>query len=335
MRTVNSRQSTVHSFKARFVLISIMAAYCMLTTVSCFAISDNAGTKNGAFLKIPTDARGVVLGDASVAMAEGTDAIRWNPAALGSLETKEFSATHIQYYQDVHIENTAFAYPLGDSALAAQGFYLAPGSIDGRDVLGNQTGDVPFYDLVGSLTYARRIRTRADGMEILAGGTLKIVQEKIADQQFQNPAVDAGLLLLPWDNLKLGAAVRNLSTGKANFARELVGGASYTAFKIFTGAMALNYANDAPVRFSIAGEYRIPEFESAVRVGYRTHDNLDNSQDSDIAFLRTASLAGLKMGAGFNYRLPMLQSVELQLDYAMAPFGALGISHTITVKARW
>src|SRR5947208_7131818 len=55
---------------------------CHLPFAMVFAVSDNAGTKNGNFLKIATDARGVALGDSVVSMAKGADALRWNPAAL-------------------------------------------------------------------------------------------------------------------------------------------------------------------------------------------------------------------------------------------------------------
>ena len=41
------------------------------------------------------------------------------------------------------------------------------------------------------------------------------------------------------------------------------------------------------------------------------------------------------MGAGIGYKPPMFPTVKLGVDYAMAPFGALGISHTVTVKVKW
>ena len=50
-------------------------------------------------------------GDSIVSMAKGAEAMRWNPAALGLLEEKDVSATHIQYYQDVHIENVSGRLP--------------------------------------------------------------------------------------------------------------------------------------------------------------------------------------------------------------------------------
>ena len=84
-----------------------------------YAISNNAGTTNGDFLKIATDARGVALGDSVVSMAQGADALRWNPAALGLAEEKEVEATHIQYYQDVHIENVAGVFPIEEGGIGA------------------------------------------------------------------------------------------------------------------------------------------------------------------------------------------------------------------------
>jgi hypothetical protein len=169
------------------------------------------------------------------------------------------------------------------------------------------------------------------------GADVKVVEEKIADQGYQNPAFDLGLMGTALDHLQFGLTARNLASSSADFVREFVAGATYGFFnKTFYPAFAVNYSNNAPLRASFSGEYRIPEWDgSAVRVGYTTHDPLDNSQDSQITFLRSSSIAGLTLGAGFNYKPPIFQALTFGLDYAMAPFGALGISHTITVKARW
>jgi hypothetical protein len=277
----------------------------------------------------------VALGNSIVSMARGTDAMRWNPAALGLAEEKEVAATDIEYYQNVRINNVTGAFPIEEGGIGANVFYLSPGSLDGRDLTGNPTGSFTFYDLVGSLGFGRKVFTRAEGADVSVGAALKIVQEKIADQSFQNPAFDIGVLASPMDDLGLGVAFRNLASSKANFAREINSGASYTLWRVFTGALAVDYSNSAPLRYSVSGEYKIPEYDSAVRAGYQSHDSLDNSLDSQIPGLRSAGVAGLTMGAGIGYKPPMLPTLRLDLDYAMAPFGALGISHTITVKVRW
>jgi hypothetical protein len=309
--------------------------YFLLSPSAVNAISSNAGTKNGNFLKIKTDARGVALGDSVVSLVRGADALRWNPAALGLLESKEVSATHIQYYQDVKIEHVSGAFPIEEGGIATSVFYLSPGDLEGRSLGGDKTGDFKFHDLVGTLGFGRKMLSRAEGADISLGAAVKIVQETIADQSFQNPAFDLGILASPKNDLNLAFTVRNLASGKANFTREMIGGASYTIFHVFTGAMAVNYATDAPLRYSVGGEYKIPEFETAIRAGYQSHDSLDDSIDSQIPALRNASIAGITLGAGMGYKPPPFPSLHLDLDYAMAPFGALGISHTITVKARW
>ena len=322
---------------ATFLKIPSLFAFCLLTfSSSVHAISSNAGTSNGDFLKIPTDARGVALGPSIVSMAEGEEGMRWNPAALGRTDSQELDATHILYYQDVSVENVGYAYPLEDGAIAVNAFYLSPGSLDGRDLFGNPTGNFNFYDLVGAIGYGRRLMSSDDGTAVYVGGELKIVQEQIDNSQYQNPAADLGLLVIPFENLRAGLAARNLSTGGANFPKELTGGASYTLFHVLTGAFSLRYADDAPWRFNVGGEYKFPELDNAVlRAGYQTHDPLDDSVDSGIPAFHSASMAGLTLGAGMEYRPPMFKTLRLQLDYAMAPFGALGISHTITVKVKW
>jgi hypothetical protein len=309
--------------------------YFLLSPSAVRAISNNAGTTNGDFLRIATDARGVALGDSIISMVRGADAVHWNPAALGVLDGREVSATHIQYYQDVKIENVSAVYPIEEGGIGASIFYLSPGSLDGRDNFANPTGDFTFYDMVGTLAFGRKMLTRAEGADISVGASLKLVQEKIADQSFQNPAFDIGVLASPKDDLNLAFDIRDLSSGGANFAREIIGGASYTIFHAFTGAFAVNYSNDSPVRYSVGGEYKVPELDAAVRAGFQSHDSLDNSLDSQIPALRGASIAGLTMGAGMGYKPPILPNIKLNLDYAMAPFGALGISHTITVKVQW
>ena len=323
------------SVKRKAFYVVFLAVSLHVPRSTLYGISNNAGTTNGDFLKIATDARGVALGDSVVSMVNGADALRWNPAALGLLEEKEVSATDIQYYQGVQIENLAGVFPIEEGGIGASAFYLTPGSLDGRDLNGNPTGDFKFYDMVGTVGFGRKMLTRGEGADVSIGAAIKIVQESIAGQSFQNPAFDIGALVSPMDNLNIGANVRDLSSGKANFAREVIGGASYTIYRVFTGAFALDYSNDAPIRYTVGGEYKIPEFDSAIRVGYTNHDSLDNSIDSKIPALRSASIAGLTMGAGMGYKPPMFPTVRLDLDYAMAPFGALGISHTVTLKFRW
>src|SRR5258708_5159136 len=194
------RKSTMEN-SARITALSIF--YFLFSQSAVLAISDNAGTKNGAFLKIATDARGVALGPAIVSMAEGTEGMRWNPAALAKTDSQELSATHLQYYQDVAIENLTYAYPLEESAVAASLFYLSAGRMDGRDINSNPTGTFQFYDMVGSVGYGRHLHSREEGgMDVYLGGVVKVVQEQIADTQIQNPAVDIGLLVVPIDNLR-------------------------------------------------------------------------------------------------------------------------------------
>ena len=318
---------------------SLICLLSLSLSLPALAINKNAGTKNGDFLNLATDARGVALGDAGVSIPEGVESMRWNPAGLSNVTMKEVAGTHVEYYQGVQVENVGFAYPLGgeDGALALNAFYLSAGELDGRDSFGRQTGDFKFYDASATLGYGRKILTHNEGLDLSIGANVKIVQEKIADQSYQNPAFDLGFLGAPTEKLQFGLTARNIASSKANFAREIVGGVSYAFFnKTFYPALAVNYSNNAPIRFSFSGEYKIQELDgAAIRAGYKTHDSLDDSEDSKIPVLRKAGLAGLTMGAGFNYRIPVLQTLSLGLDYAMAPFGALGISHTITVKARW
>ncbi len=310
------------------------------TRSTVHAASKNTGTKNGNFLKIATDARGVVLGNLMTSMANGAAASRWNPAGLALTELREVTGTHVQYYQDVKIENVSYAHPIGEGGLGANLFYLSPGTLDGRDILGNKTGGFDFYDMSASLGYGHKIFSRSEGADIYLGGQVKMVHEKIADRKFQNPALDVGVMVSPLDRLMTGLAVRNFASSKAKFPREITASASFSPpwgfLKGLEAGLGLNYSNDAPVRYTIGGEYRMAEYyNTAFRAAYQNTDDLDDSEDSGIKGLRSAGIAGLRFGAGFEYRFPIARELRLGLDYAMAPFGALGISHTFTVRARF
>ncbi len=317
--------------------ISLIVLLSSLVASRALAVSDNAGTKAGAFLKIPTDARGVVMGATMVSAAKGTEGLRWNPAGLAFATTKEAAGTHIEYYQEVKIENVSMAYPVENGAFGGSVFYLNSGDMEGRDNAGIATGDFSAYDVVVTGGYGGRLKSRDEvGMDIYAGAQLKVVHEKIADTKYNNAAVDLGAVFDPTDALRLGFTARNLSTGKADFPAELGGGLSYALFPLFTTSLALRYTNDAPVRVGVAGEYRMPHFENSVlRVGYQSHDEMNSSVDAKIEALRDASLAGLAFGGGIDFQPPQYKTLNFTIDYGMAPFGALGISHTVTVKARW
>ena len=71
----------------------------------------------------------------------------------------------------------------------------------------------------------------------------------------------------------IGVSVRDLSSSKANFSRDITGGASYTIYRVFTGAFAVGLFQRRALRYSVSGEYKIPELDnSTLRAGYQSHD---------------------------------------------------------------
>ena len=71
-----------HFRRALRVIRYLVIAFAIVNLQSSIvnAISNNSGTKNGDFLNLGTDARGVALGDTIVSTVDGVDALRWNPA---------------------------------------------------------------------------------------------------------------------------------------------------------------------------------------------------------------------------------------------------------------
>ena len=56
---------------------------------------------------------------------------------------------------------------------------------------------------------------------------------------------------------------------------------------------------------------------------------------SSTLYIQLPDLITSRINLQFGYKIPVLPTLKFNIDYAMAPFGALGISHTVTVKVRW
>ena len=75
----------------------------------------------------------------------------------------------------------------------------------------------------------------------------------------------------------VSAAARNMKAAVLRERSRL----TIPADKAAAGKLAARYTNDAPIRISAAAEYKIDDLNSALRIGYVTHDALDDSTELD------------------------------------------------------
>jgi len=225
---------------------------------------------------------------------------------------------HNQAYQGIVQDYLAFASRQG---WGANFNYLDFGGVP-KTTISNPDGvgleRAGLNDLALSAGYGRVV------FEALsAGAAFKFIQESIADVSAQGYAVDFGLLydVERFKGLSLGGAVQNagpamrFQKSSENLPLTIRGGAAYQApLRGQKCAFALDIIKERGESAAVAfGAEVLAARRFPIRIGYSSRN------DSGI---------GLAFGAGYRHE-------SFDIDYAFAPYGALGDAHRISATLRW
>ncbi len=281
--------------------------------------------ETASFLSLGVGARYLALGGAGAALADGADALYWNPAGLAALDKHEVTASHAELSQTVRHDFAAYAQPTSAGTFAGGVTYLSQSALEGRDALGHPTGSFQASDAALSLGFGRK--TGAGSV----GATVKAVQSHIGSAQADTVALDLGARReIPGagpGRLVLAAALRDLGPGlkydaeRDDLPLRLAVGAAYE----LPGGHALaaewtNSPRGAGNDFGFGGEYRAPA-GVALRAGWSTSTSIGGGSGFDAA-------RGLTLGVG-------LGRGTWRLDYAAVPMGELGATHRFTLSAKF
>jgi len=145
-----------------------LALAAVLAAAPARAIDSRAGTSGAQFLKIGQgSARAQALGGAYVALAEGSDAMTWNPAGLAATQQREFAFSYLRSVQGLDSPlYLGYAQPMGRTAWGGNFGYLSDslGSGDVRDANGvpQQASNVNVRDGYVAVGLARSPILRAN-----------------------------------------------------------------------------------------------------------------------------------------------------------------------------
>ena len=305
---------------------------------AAWAVSNQAGTGGAQFLKLSQgSSRAQALGQAYVALAEGADALTWNPAGLALAQQKEWTYSYLRYIQDVDSPlYMGYAHPMGRTVWGANLAYLSVAGFDARDSAGvPQSGEnINVRDGFGSIGVARSFWYE----KLFLGGALRLVHEDLASSVHDTVVGDFGVLLKPNSMLTLGFAVQNFGTNRENVPATTRGGAALRLGDFFNLGLELNQAADSGAHFGLGGEFLLPEQyidvgQVTFRVGYYNADSLGQSFDGTLKSMRLDRTAGLSFGFGlFTSRA---FGYGIALDYAYVPFGALGTVDQFSFKVKF
>ncbi|MFP4548690.1 MAG: PorV/PorQ family protein [Fidelibacterota bacterium] len=301
----------------------------ILAITGTMLFADGSLGQSGAnFLQIGATPRGAALGGGITALAQGAEALYWNPAGAVAIEKTDVYLSHTDWFVDTKLTYGGAVIKIGDNN--AFGVSATVFSMDDQEIttVYEPDGTGNYYssgDISVGLSYARRMTDKFS-----FGITGKYIQETIYNESASQVAMDVGSVYQTnFHNLRIGMAVRNFS-GTLEFDGDDIDD------RIEEEEARNN--EDNPRIERLAPEFRLPQvFQMGVAVD--VFDNTDNRVtmivDVDVpsdneerliigseysfrnmAWLRASyqmnyDTAGLNAGAGINIR-------GIRLDYSFS-----------------
>ncbi|MBU1262229.1 PorV/PorQ family protein [bacterium] len=279
--------------------------------------ANGLGTKGGIILSYPVGAQAIGMGEAFVGVAQGVNAIYWNPAGLVSLESKEFTGYYLDGLVDANYKFMGYAQPMRFGVIGCGISNLDGGKATIYNTDGTTKNVTAQTDYIFMISYANKVREN-----LSFGGNIKLIQSELGETSKADAfACDlGGLYNIPAKNLKIGVAIQNMGT-EIKYEEEgdplplnIKLGTAYR-FNNLLLALDINKPIENKLRFNIGGEYWIAKI-MALRAGYKFKQEGSGSD------------TGLTAGIGFkisNYRF----------DYAYVPYGNLDNTHQVSLTARF
>ena len=167
------------------------------------------GTAGVQFLKISPSCRAVGMGEAYVAAANDASAIFHNPGALARLEKPEAVLAYIDYAAGLQYGYLGYAHPVEkmNGAFAASVTYLTTDEMEETTPeMPNGTGRTfTAGDVAVGLSYSQKLTNKFS-----VGGTVKYLNETLADQSAQGWAADVGTYYQTgWRSLRIAMLTSN------------------------------------------------------------------------------------------------------------------------------
>ncbi|NND73070.1 MAG: PorV/PorQ family protein [Rhodothermales bacterium] len=171
---------------------------------------NKVGTTAAAFLGIGTDARGLAMGSAQVALAEGPGALYWNPSGVARSRNSAVQLSSADWFLDTKYQNVALSLNTPGGTLGLNIMALQYGEFEVTTIQNpDGTGEVfEPSDLSVGLSFAKALTDR-----FAAGATVKAVRQKIWNETATGAAIDLGVQFRSdFQNLRIGMSMLNFGT---------------------------------------------------------------------------------------------------------------------------
>ncbi len=314
--------------------LCVAAGLILVFAGICFGMDPEAGTSGATFMKLGAgSARAQALGRAYVAVADGPEALVWNPAGIASSQLRELHFSYLGWLQDYSAKYLGYVHPLGQTVVGANIAYMDVSGFDVRDVNGVPLSNeaVRAYAGFGTFSLAKAFLVE----RLLLGASLKGVIENNDGTKYNTMVFDFGALLKVGSRLSFGWASQNLGADETKVVQYQRLGAAYIMNSFMMISVESEVPSDNQARFNMGAEITIPEQvldigRMAFRVGYFSSDSCGKSYDGFLKSLNMDKTTGVSLG--FGLYTSEIYGYGMALDYALIPYGALGKSNQISLR---
>lgn len=318
-----------------FVLAVIVSARTF-----CLGIDSSAGTSGATFMKLGAGSpRAQALGRAYVALAEGPEALVWNPAGVALSQLREIHFAYLDWFQDYSGQYIGYVHPIGQTVIGANLAYFSIDGFDVRDENGypQQNENVRACHGFGTFSIARSFYLE----RLFLGVSIKGIVENndgltdSDDRKYTNIVFDTGVLFKVGRRLSLGWAAQNVAGESKDVVRIFRIGAAYNPASLLNISLEHEMPSDNKSRLGIGMEFILPEQilqfgRVSFRAGYHSSDDFGKSDDNLLKRFHMDKTSGISLG--FGICTSEVFGYGMAFDYAMIPYGALGKSNQISVR---
>jgi hypothetical protein len=302
------------SMKVKILWMALMGC------LAAGAWADGSASTTSEGLKIPRGARATALGGAYLALADGADAMLWNPAGLTALRDLQIQASHLSYLEGVNDEWAALALPLYNlgAAVGLGATYLYTSDVS-RDAFGARGQDFTDFDFSLQTSYAMDFFRHFS-----AGATYKILRQGYGGNFAMGSGFDLGAQArrLFGGDFTLALGAFNLGTPMAigtvvsNLPITLKAGLAWKPGPDW--ALETDYSHQ-PIDFINRWHFGAEKAWRGERVSLTLRAGYALGPERDLG-----GLTGLAAGAGLGLG-------AWQLDYAWAPAGDFGDTQRLSL----
>jgi len=307
----------------------LLIALGLISLLPLFAQNENAGTTGFDSLKLIYNARTMAMGGAVNGIPRNADALDFNPAAILAAPNSSVATTFMDHLVGSAGGSVNYVYSRNQYIAWGAGLrYWNSGSIDRTEISPTgeliETGETfGANSMMASVSTARFVSPALD-----FGASLKFIYDSIDDVSASALMVDVGIIHHTVnERIKVGLSARNIGFQSSYYTSAkqseklpstFGAGISVKMNEKLLGDIDLSKATGENIVARLGVEYAINP-ALCLRGGFRS-----NAGDYNLGGFWSFT-GGSSLGLGWKIK-------QMNLDYAVASYGDLGITNQLTLR---